>query len=48
MNRAVRSLDGKTPVNHKAFAKLLAPHLQRFYAVERADKENVVIQYFDH
>ena len=35
------------PVNHAAFARLVASQLAQFYAIEREDKENLVIQWFD-
>ena len=47
MRRAVTSLKPKVSVNHAAFARLVAMRLSAYYAIEREDKENLVIQWFD-
>jgi hypothetical protein len=47
VRRALTSLKPKVSVNHAAFARLVAMRLASFYAVEREDKENLVIQWFD-
>jgi hypothetical protein len=47
IKRALLSMDPRLPVDHSAFAKLIALRLERRYALERVDKENLVIQWFD-
>ena len=45
--RALISLDPKVRPNHVALAKLIALRMDADYAIERMDKENLVLQYFD-
>ena len=45
--RALLSLRPKLHKDHSAFAKLIALKLERCYALERVDRENVVVQWFD-
>jgi hypothetical protein len=46
MRRAVISLTPKVPKDHSSFAKLIALRLESHFAIERQDKENLVIQWF--
>jgi len=45
--RALLSLQPKVSHNHMAFAGLVARRMEGLYAIERADKENLVVQRFD-
>ena len=45
--RTRTSLRPRVPVNHAAFARLIARRLEAYYAIEREDKENLVVQWFD-
>ena len=44
--RALLSLRPKLHKDHSAFAKLIALKLERCYALERVDRENVVVHWF--
>ena len=47
MRRALTSFKPKTAMNHAAFARLIATRLDTTFALEREDKENLIVQWFD-